>query len=232
MTAWGSCNLNRTDLMLGIDTSGETFSLALLRGQRMLGEVTGGTPRQHLVQLFPALDNLCRQSGVALQQLSGVAVTRGPGSFTGVRTGLLVARSLAQSVGCRLYPVDTLEALACNALEGESVVAALDARKSQICWATFRVQAGLPNLAEPARLASPQEFIEALPARARVLGSACQSYAALLDEQGVALLPEVTWPVRASAAARLAALGLVAAERWERARPEYVRPADVQVHSA
>jgi tRNA threonylcarbamoyladenosine biosynthesis protein TsaB len=224
--------LNRSDVYLGIDTSGETFSLALLRGERLLGEITGGTPRQHLVQLFPALDSLCRQSDFQLQQLRGVAVTRGPGSFTGVRSGLLVARTLAQSLGCELFPVDTLEALACNALEGSAVVPALDARKGQICWAQYRVCWGQPVLLEPARLSSAEEFVSALPAQARVLGSACQSYRAALEQAGVTQLPESTWPVRATQVARLAVLGLAAPVRWQRTRPEYVRPADVQVHSS
>ncbi len=224
--------MNRADVYLGIDTSGETFSLALLRGERLLGEVTGGTPRQHLVQLFPALDGLCRQSGFKLKQLRGVAVTRGPGSFTGVRSGLLVARTLAQSLGCELLPVDTLEALACNALEGDSVVPALDARKGQICWARYQVRSGRPVLLEPAELSSPQEFFARLPAGARVLGSACHSYLAEFEQAGVARLPEPCWPVRAAQVARLAVLGLVSPVGWQRARPEYVRPADVQVHSA
>ena len=67
----------KSDLLLCLDTTGETYSLALSSGRKILSECSGGQPRQHLVQIFPAVQMLCQQSGVTLSQLTGVAVTGG-----------------------------------------------------------------------------------------------------------------------------------------------------------
>lgn len=217
------------DWVLGLDTSGESFSLALLRGRRVVAECCAGQPRQHLVQLFPALELLCEQAGISLGQLQGVAVTAGPGSFTGVRTGLLVARTLGQVLNIPLYPLDTLEVLATQAGEG-LVAAALDARKGEVVWGLFRLQQGRPRPMQPSRLDAPSAFVEALPAGVVVLGSACATYGALLGARSeVRVAPADQWRVRAGGMARL--LVEQASQAWSKLRPQYVRPADVQVHS-
>lgn len=215
---------------LSLDSTGESYSLALWRGDRLLAECSGGQPRQHLVQIFPALELICEQSGLRLNQLSAVAVTAGPGSFTGVRTGLLLAKTLGQSLKIPVYPVDTLDALAANAVEGQSVVAGLDARKGEIVWARYRVKAGLPALLEPARLASPEEFFASIPPGSLVLGSALQ--AARPAREDITVLPPELWRVRAASVGRVALPQMAqgAAIPWIQIRPEYVRPADVQVH--
>ncbi len=215
---------------LSLDATGESYSLALWRGDRLLAECSGGQPRQHLVQIFPALDLLCRQSGLKVGDLTAVAVTAGPGSFTGVRTGLLVAKTLGQAGGIPLYPVDTLEALAANAVEGESVVAGLDARKGEIVFARFRVRAGRTQLLEPTRLASPAQFLESIPPGSLVLGSACQ--ASPPQSEKLRVLPPDLWRVRAASVGRVAwpLIQQGAATGWSQLRPDYVRPADVQVH--
>ncbi len=220
-------------LLLAIDTTGESYSLGLSQGGRMLAECSGGQPRQHLVQIFPALQLLCQQSGLALTQLQGVAVTSGPGSFTGVRTGLLIAKTLGQALSIPVYPVDTLQALAGNAVSGALVVAAMDARKGEFIWAPFRVENGLATPLRPNQLGSPAEFAQSLPPDCTLLGSACAQYV-LQDRPDVRVLPADFWRVRAACVARLglslAAMG--GATNWSRLRPDYVRPADVQVHKA
>ncbi len=215
---------------LSVDSTGESYSLALWRGPQLLSECSGGQPRQHLVQIFPALDLLCGQAGLKVGDLTAVAVTAGPGSFTGVRTGLLLAKTLGQANKARIYPVDTLEALAANAVEGESVVAGLDARKGEIIWARFRVRQGVPALLDPARLTSPDEFLESIPSGSLVLGSACQ--AALPRRDDVRVLAPDLWRVRAGSVGRVAWAQMQEGNGsdWSRLRPDYVRPADVQVH--
>lgn len=215
---------------LSLDSTGESYSLALWRGSQLLAECSGGQPRQHLVQIFPALDLLCRQTNLRVGDLRAVAVTAGPGSFTGVRTGLLIARTLAQSGKLPVFSVDTLEALAANAVEGDSVVAGLDARKGEIIWARYRVRQGIPVLLDPARLTSPQEFMDLIPAGSLVLGSACQ--AAPPQRAEVRVLAADLWRVRAASVGRVAwpLMQQGSSLNWPQLRPDYVRPADVQVH--
>lgn len=221
-------------LLLGLDTTGEFYSLALARGNQLLAECSGGKPRQHLVQLFPALNLLVQQTGERLSDCQGVAVTAGPGSFTGVRTGLLVAKTVAQFLQCPVYSLDTLEVLAANVACGESVVAALDARKGQVIWAVFRVNKGIPQPLQFTQLTSPETWLEQIPPSSLVLGSACGAYAEMLKSRDdlQVLGGEFCRP----RAAHIARLGYRASRskqgmKWQQVRPDYVRPADVQVHA-
>lgn len=220
-------------LLLALDTTGESYALALGRGSKLLAEASGGSPRQHLVQLFPTLDLLVRQSGLSLSDCQGVAVTAGPGSFTGVRTGLLVARTLAQYLQVPVVPLDTLEVLAANVGEGGRVVAALDARKGEVVSALFHVKQGWPTPLEAHRLLAPDPWVASIPPESLVVGSACLSYRELLSGRNdLHLLPPESWKPRASTMLRLAyrVLRQGHGRKWSQLRPEYVRPADVQVH--
>ncbi|MBT9583064.1 tRNA (adenosine(37)-N6)-threonylcarbamoyltransferase complex dimerization subunit type 1 TsaB [bacterium] len=219
----------KSDLLLSLDTTGETYSLALSSGHKILAECSGGQPRQHLVQIFPAVQLLCQQSSLTLSQLTGVAVTGGPGSFTGVRTGLLIAKTLGQALSIPIYPIDTLEALAGNAITGGSVVAALDARKGEVIWSVFQVKQGVAVPLQPNQLSRPEAFVEGLPRGCMVLGSACLACAELLPSRtDLTVLPADLWRPRAATLMRLAHQGR--AVPWAQVRPDYVRPADVQVH--
>lgn len=220
-------------LMLALDTTGEFYSLALARGPQLLAECSGGKPRQHLVQLFPALNLLVEQTGERLSDCQGVAVTAGPGSFTGVRTGLLVAKTVAQFLQCPVYSLDTLEVLAANVAWGESVVAALDARKGQVIWAVFRVHKGTPQPLQFTQLTTPESWVEQIPPSSLVLGSACSAYSELLATRSD--LQVLAGDFGRPRAAHIARLGYRASRnkqgmKWQQVRPDYVRPADVQVH--
>lgn len=102
--------------ILGIDTSGREGSLAL----RCNGQCTGvrslaKTGRRHAQTLVAEIDNLVRESGLEFTDLVGVAVSIGPGSFTGLRVGVTCAKTLAWATGCHVAAVDTLRVIAQNA---------------------------------------------------------------------------------------------------------------------
>ncbi|HEY3243629.1 MAG TPA: tRNA (adenosine(37)-N6)-threonylcarbamoyltransferase complex dimerization subunit type 1 TsaB, partial [Phycisphaerae bacterium] len=84
---------------LAIETSGRIGSLALAHGDRLIDVRTFSTALRHAVELMPTLDALCRQHRVAPEQVGEVYVSGGPGSFTGLRIGITVARTLAWAGG-------------------------------------------------------------------------------------------------------------------------------------
>lgn len=212
-------------LLLAVDCTGETFSLALWDGM-LLGEKSGGQPRRHLVELFPALQHLCAEAGRRLDEVRGVSVTAGPGSFTGVRTGLLIAKTLGQALDIPVVALDTLDVIASNAPDKSSLVAAMDARKGEVIWGVY----SHARPVQPRRLAAPAEWMQEIPPGATVLGSACKTYADLLSQRAdVQVADETFWQPRAAVMASMAA-GSAAGLRWDKLRPDYVRPADVQVH--
>jgi len=82
-------------MLLAIDTATRTVSLALSDGQNILAESTWQTANHHTVELTPALHELLERVGVSPHNLTALAVTRGPGSYTGLRIGMSLAKGLA-----------------------------------------------------------------------------------------------------------------------------------------
>jgi tRNA threonylcarbamoyladenosine biosynthesis protein TsaB len=225
--------VNKHAVLLGLDCTGDTFSLALCSPTETLAEHCGGKPREHLTELFPRLETMLTQANLKASDLAGVAVTTGPGSFTGVRLGVLIARTFALVLKLPLYQVDALEALACNAGQiNTPLVVALDARKGEVLSARFLMVDGKPQLLEPGELFEPERWAAGLPRPCTVLGNALPAYGKLLHDLTV-LGPEFAL-VQARHVARLGwrAARMGHKVSWAQLKPDYVRPASVQVQTA
>jgi tRNA threonylcarbamoyl adenosine modification protein YeaZ len=242
--------------ILALDTSADTFSIAILESQpelKLLAHAAGDQPRQHLVELFPCIERVLRESQTELSDLAFLAVTSGPGSFTGVRLGVLVARSLAQVHRLPIASVNVLEALAYQAQqahpESGSIVVAIDARKDQILSgvAKFAPRKSkddkqntlkgdrsswmLPVWISEPQLYSPTQWIESLPnGSSLAVGSAGIRY----GEQVLASGRVQKWcseELNRVQASSVGALGhfqmkLGQSTQWGKFLPYYVRPAD------
>lgn len=100
-------------LTLGVETSGLAGAIALRRGGETIEIVSiEQVGRRHAQTLVSEVDTLLRRHGLAAKQLDLIAVSIGPGSFTGLRVGVVFAKTLAYAVGCRLTAVDTFRAIA------------------------------------------------------------------------------------------------------------------------
>ena len=224
------------NLIAGLDCTGESFGVAVLSNGVCLAESGGFTPRSHLRLFFPALVECLQRHDLKLSDLEAIAVTVGPGSFTGVRLGVVTARTVAQVHGCKLVPIDTLDALAMNALGSDMVFAGLDARRGEIFGAFFDTTGERPRRLCADSVFTPQECLEAMRERhCRVaVGSAVQRYASVLGEcPGVCLLPALMAQVRGSQVAQLGLWGLEEGRTVEPLAldPIYLRAAEVQVQA-
>ena len=130
-------------MLVAIDTATDTASLALHDGSRVRVEHTWESARRHTVELLPALVAALNQVGLGAEHLSAVAVTRGPGSFTGLRVGLAVAKGLALARGLPLVGVSTLDVVAvAQGHDRHPLCAVLQAGRGRICAAAYRWREG------------------------------------------------------------------------------------------
>ena len=129
--------------ILAVDTSAKAASVCLADEDHVIGEFFVNTAVTHSQTLMPMLERLLESAGTAVSDLDAVAVSAGPGSFTGVRIGVAAVKGLAFPDGLPCVPVSTLESMAYNCLGCDCVVCSvMDARCSQVYNALFRVKDG------------------------------------------------------------------------------------------
>ena len=145
-------------LTLAIDTATKVCTVALCREQELLAEYTINMGLTHSEGLLPQLEQLLARTGVEKQEIGLLAVSMGPGSFTGLRIGLATAEAMAYAWQCCLHGVDTLRALAYNIqLEGVVLSPVLDAQKGNFYQALYQWQEGkLVELAPVAVVNGPE----------------------------------------------------------------------------
>ena len=128
-------------MLIAIDTATDQASLALHDGFKVLVEHTWESPRRHTVELLPRLATALKRLELAPEHFSGVAVTRGPGSFTGLRIGIAAAKGLAMARGIPLIGVPTLDVVAAaQRSDHRPLCAVLRAGRARICVATYQWQ--------------------------------------------------------------------------------------------
>lgn len=96
-------------MLVAIDTSTNTASLALVQDSETLVELTWRCEENHSVELLPRLTDLLNQTKSSLQSISGIVVARGPGGFNGLRVGVSTAKGLAFTLGVPIVGISTLE---------------------------------------------------------------------------------------------------------------------------
>lgn len=128
-------------MLLSMDSSAVTASVALTDGDEIIKSEFVNSGLTHSETLLPMITRV--MDGRKYSELDGIAITAGPGSFTGVRIGVATVKGLAFNDGIPCYSVSTLEAIAYNFVDKNAVVCAvMDARRMQFYNALFRVQNG------------------------------------------------------------------------------------------
>ena len=130
-------------MILAFETSAKAASVALLEGNKLLGESYQNTGLTHSQTLMVMAEDLLKQCGKTVSDVTAVAVAEGPGSFTGVRIGVAAAKGFAWGGQIPCYGVSTLEAMAESlGVYSGYVCPCMDARRSQVYNALFYVNHG------------------------------------------------------------------------------------------
>src|SRR5207245_2582512 len=98
--------------LLLLETSGRVGHVALAEGQTLRGARRLDEARRHARDLAPAVRDLLKDAGWTAKSLDAVIVSRGPGSYTGLRVGIMSATALAYATGCKLLGIDTFAVIA------------------------------------------------------------------------------------------------------------------------
>ncbi len=123
---------------LAIETSGRVGSVALVRDGVVLAEPTFEHGLKHAAGILPMIDSLCREHGVRPGDLAELYLSIGPGSFTGLRIGVTMAKTMSLTTGVKIVAVPTVDVLAANApTDARHVIIVLDAKRDQIFTAAF-----------------------------------------------------------------------------------------------
>jgi tRNA threonylcarbamoyladenosine biosynthesis protein TsaB len=129
--------------LLALETATDVCGAALSRDDAVVAEAHLHRPRVHARHLTPLIEDVLRHADVAADALDAIAVSMGPGSYTGLRIGVSTAKGWAAAVGAELVGVPTLEALAARAgpaaQPGDVACALLDARRDEVYAAAYRV---------------------------------------------------------------------------------------------
>jgi tRNA threonylcarbamoyladenosine biosynthesis protein TsaB len=222
--------------LLAVESATLSGGVALLDGDRLLGEITLNIAITHSERLMSAVDRLLADCGLAPADLDGLAVSVGPGSFTGLRVGLATVKALAMALDVPVAPVPTLDALAARLPFADAPVCPiLDARKGEVYlslyrWSGDRVAREWDYLA-----LAPEAAVARLEPPVILLGDGVEACRPWLDRlgAGVRVAPAAQ---RLPSAAAVAGLGLAVLAAGggvsaEALAPLYLRPSEAELKS-
>ena len=149
--------------ILALETSAKAVSAAVVEDGKLLASSYQDSGLTHSRTLMPMVQHLLQNSDLTLDQMDGIAVAQGPGSFTGIRIGVSTAKGLALAADKPVLGVSTLEAMAWNIshLDG-LILCAMDARRNQVYNALFQADGGELHRECPDRAISLEELAEEL----------------------------------------------------------------------
>jgi tRNA threonylcarbamoyladenosine biosynthesis protein TsaB len=152
--------------VLAIDTSNFAMGIALVEDEIVKGEVITNLKKNHSVRVMPAIQSLLAECEVTPKELDLIVVAKGPGSYTGVRIGVTIAKTLAWTLNIPIVGVSSLEVLAANAKYFDGLISPLfDARRGQIYTGLYRYNADLLETVEKDQILLSKEWAGKLKER-------------------------------------------------------------------
>ncbi|MCF8008353.1 MAG: tRNA (adenosine(37)-N6)-threonylcarbamoyltransferase complex dimerization subunit type 1 TsaB [Halanaerobiales bacterium] len=128
-------------LILGIDTSTDICSVGLSYSKKFIGEINIKLDKRHSERLVPIIKHLFSESGYKMNEIDGIVVTEGPGSFTGLRIGLSTVQAFKQALEVPVYSISSLEFMAESIKKyysGYIFVPTIDARNKRVYTSLFK----------------------------------------------------------------------------------------------
>jgi tRNA threonylcarbamoyladenosine biosynthesis protein TsaB len=238
-------------LILAVETSGRAGSAAIAIGEQMLAEAAFSSPMRHSAEIFPTVCGLLKDLGRKPKDINHIYISVGPGSFTGLRIAVTIAKSLHLANAAKIVPVDTLDVIAANVTTKNTVpnssheprvtshkriATILDAKRSQFFIAVYQrsMSDGIWKKIFPDSSISAPQFLEQFACKENpvwLLGEGLVYYKDKFKADGIHFLDDRYWAPRAE---KVHLLGWKLAMQGKFAdpltlQPLYLRKPDVKV---
>ena len=223
-------------VILSLETATMCGSVAIVVAKRCVGEFSLQTGETHSRRLLAAVDWLMLETGLTWTEIDAVAVSLGPGSFTGLRIGLATAKGLAMAADTKIIGVGTLDGLAAQCPVADILICpVLDARKKEVYYGFYRCdESGMPRLQEDCQVISPEALCERIDEPVLLLGDGLEVYGTLFQEKLAGLLRQAPQGIYFP---RAATIGLLASVKWHKGdfadpakvEPIYIRPSEAEL---
>ena len=123
--------------ILAIDTSSPICSVAILENDNLIDEINLDDGRTHSENLMPLIDSILKRNNLDIKDIEMISCCVGPGSFTGIRIGVATIKPMAEILNIKIASVISLEVLAKNVENTETIVSLIDARNNQVYCGIF-----------------------------------------------------------------------------------------------
>ncbi len=191
-------------LILALETSGRMGSVAIAAGEQILGVTSFSAPMKHSAEIFPAVCALLKDIGQKPKQIEHVYVSVGPGSFTGLRIAVTIAKTMHLANNTKIVAVDTMDIIAANATdcireEGAEIgkiAPILDAKRGQFFIAAYQNQIGRWQKILPDCLMTAPQFLEQFANQNQpvwLLGEGLVYYKDKFEAEGIKFLHQRYW---------------------------------------
>jgi tRNA threonylcarbamoyladenosine biosynthesis protein TsaB len=222
-------------LILAVETSGRLGSVALAQGGKLLGEQHFTGPMRHSAEVFPAILGLLQQFGKKASDIEQVYISVGPGSFTGLRIAVTIAKTMALANCAKIVAVDTLNVIAANVNpqgKSEQLGVVLDAKRGQFFIAVYEKTRGDWEKILPDSLMTAEDFLGRFTDKpVALIGEGLVFYRNNFAHKNIRLLGDKYW---SPSTANVHRLGWQMAQRGQftdpiTLKPNYLRQPDVKL---
>jgi len=228
-------------LILAVETSGRLGSVAIAVGRQILAETAFSSPMRHSSEIFPTICSLLKRFGKNPKQIEHIYISVGPGSFTGLRIAVSIAKTMHLANKTKIVAVDTLDVIAANAddyirqekADVEHIAVILDAKRSQFYTAGYKFTSeGTWKKVFPDSLMTSSQFLDRFTGKDKslwLLGEGLVYYEDKFKAEGIRFLDENYWNPRAE---KVHMLGWKMACAGKFADPLTLQPKYLRKHEA
>lgn len=195
-------------LLLAVETSGRKGSVAVGETEKPLAEITFSGPMRHSAELFTSVEKLLHQVGRKIEDLGWVSIAAGPGSFTGLRIAVTMAKMMALAADVKIIPLNTMDVIAENAtdyineknIKINKIASIIDAKRKHFFVSVFSRTNNTWQRTQKDCLITSKDFIRRFARHDEplwLLGEGLLYYKDAFKADGIRFLDENYWPAKA-----------------------------------